>query len=542
MIGDKNSPAVESYLSTSLATWNKNKEKQSALTYDTNVTLLSEVISNPSIDNEQLAHFILDCKLNPEQAAPGGMMNSYVVKALQTNRHAKSFKEFFGNLKPCHGFISVNEYMKSGQVKWDNNKKTQAYESNARLLTEMIATQEVSNEQLADFLNKNLDSSIKEGKGLAYNKYVVEAIKARGANSVKDFIAKHLTPAAAKPKEAAAAPAPAMLKAEPKPVVPDMPKVEKKPAAEMPKEAAKEKPVVPIAAPIPAKPQVPFTSETLLSRPGHHKPIVVDIANVKHLAPLTYEKFDDLFALLNEHTLNKTYPCQNTSKKIAGKWVHRANHNGTHSARQVRCMEAIVDCINKHGNQSSKELLKQYSPEEMLHLKLAAYLMRAGRVDESEHDEANPDNYNERSAQVYEKYARQLTTNDKLITDTRNIIEYSCVPWSKCPKIQGNKKAQLGHSLLASIHELDLLRCYPPEKIDDNNIPATKSRLKHLGITSHQVDNLYEFSKKTLDSTGSFRVYDGKEGNSQLFADCSVDGKKCWQQVSAVPFLSDWNK
>lgn len=553
---------LDSYLSSTLVTWEHNAKLRTTDSFYGNISILRNIISNSAIDNPTLARFLLDAHQKPNQAERGGIMNKQVIEDLQKYRQVSSFKELFQKVTPASSLISKPSYSSSGH------------------LTKSFATQ------------------------AAFSAPATTPITPIALKATPLFTSKVATPASAAPQAAAApkpmafatqaaSPAPIVLKATPlfsptttttvapKATAPAptattlaspsamfkatplfTPKAETPPAAvpQKPPTAATQinkAPVAPQATPVAsvaAKAQPteaasapsfklngPFMTLPLIPRPGHDKPIVADIANVGHLAPLAYDKFGDLFALFNEHTLNKAYPCQNTSKLIAGIMVHRANHNGTHSARQVRYLEAICDCIAKHGNYSTKELLKQFTPQEMLHLRLAAYLMRAGRVDESEHKADKPDNYNERSAQIYNLYARQLTGDAKLILDTRNLIEYSCVPWDKCPKIQGNKKAQLAHAIIASIHEMDLLRCFGPDKVDVNSIPATKSRLQHLGISGHQVDNLYEYAKKSLDSTGSFRVYDGKGGDSKLFADCSVNGKKCWQQVSSVAFPSTWN-
>ena len=61
--------------------------------------------------------------------------------------------------------------------------------------------------------------------------------------------------------------------------------------------------------------------------------------------------------------------------------VHRPNHNGTHSARQERYLEALFDIVEKKGSLTAQTELGKLSAQEKLNLKLGAYFLRAGRVD-----------------------------------------------------------------------------------------------------------------------------------------------------------------
>lgn len=258
--------------------------------------------------------------------------------------------------------------------------------------------------------------------------------------------------------------------------------------------------------------------------------IVIPIAKCSHLS-LTESNLKDIFKLANQYTLNTPYAVENTSKRIGGKMVHRPNHNGTHSARQVGYLEAMFDLIENKGLPQAQQQLNQLTLDEKLNLKLAAYFLRAGRVDESSHKKPPTDDYYTRSALIYEAYAKQLGVDSAQIEWIKKLIIDSCKPMSLCQEVNKNEKSKFAYDLLTTAHELDLVRCFDENKILQN-MQGTQKRLAGL-ITDPDihVKRLYDFAKTLCEATGCSRKVDNHPGNQPLFALCSTNGDVCWQAI-----------
>lgn len=273
-------------------------------------------------------------------------------------------------------------------------------------------------------------------------------------------------------------------------------------------------------------------------RAGNDSRIWIPIAKIKTLT-LKEENLEKIFSLANQFTLNTPYPISYDSRWINGHLIHRPNHNGTHSARQAHYLEALFNLIERKGKPAAKEELKKLTDYEKLNLRLAAYFLRSGRVDETSHKTPPADDYYTRSSLVYEAYAKQLGVSWGLIQWTKAIIVDSCKPAHQCKEANASTKSQFAYDLLTTVHELDLVRCFTAGRIADT-AEKTKNRLSKL-IYSHDknVDVLYEFAKKLCAVTGSSRVVDGYKGNAKLFADCSINGDICWRKVHKT-HLPEW--
>ncbi|MBA2368530.1 MAG: hypothetical protein H0V82_05855 [Candidatus Protochlamydia sp.] len=270
-------------------------------------------------------------------------------------------------------------------------------------------------------------------------------------------------------------------------------------------------------------------------RVGNDSKIWIPIAKIKTLT-LKEENLEKIFSLANQFTLNTPYPIIYDSRWIDGHLIHRPNHNGTHSARQARSLEALFDLIEKKGVPAAQKNLKNLSAYEKINLKLAAYFLRAGRVDETSHKTSPADDYYTRSALIYEAYAKQLGVSSALIEWTKAIIVDSCKPIQLCRKANADPKSQFAYDLLTTVHEIDLVRCFAASRIADT-AEKTKIRLSKLIHRSEKNgDLLYEFAKTLCAVTGSSRTVDGYKGNAKLFADCSINGNICWRKVHKTPF------
>ncbi len=271
-------------------------------------------------------------------------------------------------------------------------------------------------------------------------------------------------------------------------------------------------------------------------RPGNPKRIVITIADVSHLK-LTQENLSEIFRLANQHTLNKPYPLGDWPMRIGDLVAYRPNHNGTHSARQTACIDALFDLLMSKGDANKKSIFNSLTDEEKMNLRLAAYFLRSGRVDESKITEPPADNYNARSALIYESYAKQLGVSSKTIDWTKKLIFYSCKP-NRPKDFDADPKNKLGYTFLSLVHELDLVRCYSPEKMED---PMSKIK-KHLGYfisdsvkRNRCMEQLIQYSKDLCQATGCNRVFDNAPGNRNLFMSCSTDGAYCWKAVKGIP-------
>ena len=91
---------------------------------------------------------------------------------------------------------------------------------------------------------------------------------------------------------------------------------------------------------------------------------------------LKEENLTRIFDIINKYTLNIPYPCFKLSSRYFGSifnmvYVHRPNHNGTHSARQVRYLEALFQLFENKSD-AVKEVFQNnisLTSEEKLNLK-----------------------------------------------------------------------------------------------------------------------------------------------------------------------------
>ncbi len=278
------------------------------------------------------------------------------------------------------------------------------------------------------------------------------------------------------------------------------------------------------------------------SRPGKtHIPIRIPIANVSDLQ-LTEKNLPEIFRRANKVTVNTQYAVQNTSRFVAGKMVHRPNHNGTHSARQARHLEALFSLVEHRGSTEAQGQLRNLSQSEKLNLSLAAYFLRAGRVDESSHKNPPADDYYTRSAMIYEQYAKQMGENPTTIAWTKKLMINSCKPRGvRDADIDTNSKNRFGYEVLTMVHELDLIRCFGRSQTA-STVQSMRSRLDYFvsssrsGSKDQHMNQFMRYAKDLCKATGCSRTYDGHPGNAALFAKSSVQGDFCWNQVRAQRF------
>lgn len=265
-------------------------------------------------------------------------------------------------------------------------------------------------------------------------------------------------------------------------------------------------------------------------RPGFDQDILIPIARMPEIE-LTERNLPQIFEIVNTHSVNIPYAYRNDFEMFYKCGLSRQLHNGTHSARQVRCIEALFDLVRKRGSENSKKHLASFSEHEVLNIKLAAYFLRTGRVDEESHKSG--DDYYQRSALIYEAYARQLRIQEPTIQWTKMLINHSCKPITL-----ENPRDQFTHQLLSTSHNLDLVRCSSVKEYE-GVMKKVRESLERLGIDPlATLEPLKNFAIALCQATGS-KLYYTRGGNKELFEECSKHGTFCWEAVqkTAIP---DW--
>jgi SidE phosphodiesterase (PDE) domain len=256
----------------------------------------------------------------------------------------------------------------------------------------------------------------------------------------------------------------------------------------------------------------------------------------------------EVFEIAHEHTVNKAHHLEQTSEKINGTLVHRPNHNGTHLMRQVFYTDQICELIENKGTHDAQTRLRNLNKE---NLKLAVYLLRAGRENEGHGRNAQTDtNHKVRSAQIYEAYAEQLGIDAKTIEMTKNVIAQSAAPWEFVPDdLKKDPEFAFLYSIVSTAHELDLVRCYPPSKLDAKG--GSNEHIEgHLGYllgqpnTTACKDRLVNFAKEACIATGeSIHEEAGKPSRDRrVFVSCSNKAKNCYKAIQTNVQAPDWTK
>ena len=259
----------------------------------------------------------------------------------------------------------------------------------------------------------------------------------------------------------------------------------------------------------------------------------------------TEENLEDIFDLINKFTTSSPYPDMPNKFNIFwtlpdNRIIHRPNHNVTHAARQSRYMELIFDLIETKGSDKSKEILKNLSKEEKINIKLAAFLLRSGRVDESSHKDDNPDDYYTRSAMIYDYYATILNVDPQTKKWISNLIIDSCKPRDLCKEAFTNDKSSLVYQMLSIVHEIDLVRCFGKDYMKEytKRDGYTHEHLKELLIDDEsaflEIKNLYNFAISACQATGSHISYLRKSYDPNTYYKYSTEGKECWRLIKGI--------
>jgi SidE phosphodiesterase (PDE) domain len=258
--------------------------------------------------------------------------------------------------------------------------------------------------------------------------------------------------------------------------------------------------------------------------------------------PLTDKNLSEVFRIANDHTINKEYLLEPDKRKIDGELIERPNHNGTHCARQVRYLEALLDLIKNKGTDDAKGHLKGLNEE---NLKLAVYLLRAGRQGEGRTPATKDNNHKIRSAQVYKEYAKQFAIPEEDVIMTMLVIKHATEPDTYVPKeLMDDPKFKFLYDLVSTAHQLDLPRCYDAATMSDENkhIDAQLGRLLGTKNANNCKQQLRTFAKKVTEATGE-TVYDSqgkKSPRKDKFATYSNDAVACRKKLIKQT-IPTWN-
>ncbi len=299
------------------------------------------------------------------------------------------------------------------------------------------------------------------------------------------------------------------------------------------------------------RPTPSYQTYQLVPRPSENGEIPISVCIGKLPTDIAPDErcLPQIFDVMNRFTTQKPYPCDpRRTLDVGDAIVFRPNHDGTHSARQVRLLETLLDCLDAHGSRSVKKILKGLAPSEKLLLKLGAYSLRIGRVDETDTHTKHPDTngWKARSAQIFQLYAKQLPA---AIAPTAQVdwvaylMSVACNPVEFLPKIiTENPKSNFGVQLLACVHELDLYRCYnkagmgkPIEKV--KTFLSAKIEDKEKATDFYPL--LEKYALDLMQATGCSITYRGQGYRLAEFGANSLDAKYCWQTTGGVK-KPDW--
>ena len=276
--------------------------------------------------------------------------------------------------------------------------------------------------------------------------------------------------------------------------------------------------------------------------------LVVPVAILE--PPLTTPKLVDLpkvFNLANRNSINRSYPDLEHDIKfdVNGKTYtcHRPNHNGTHSYRQVRYLEILLDLTAKYGRQEAKAFCQSLTEEQMVNFKLATFFLRAGRVDES----SNPiirAGSSLRSFELYQHYASGMGIDPQIIENTKDLILHSCNPNDKLDykdRSQWNPKAFL-QTLLTLAHEVDLVRCFP--NFEQRTKPSLVENLSGWVLDAKTDANivaasLQKFGIEANTLVGQQVAVEKKDYDLPRFFVHSTYGEYCRYRLNKLQFSID---
>jgi|GEM_PF-5460520 len=264
-----------------------------------------------------------------------------------------------------------------------------------------------------------------------------------------------------------------------------------------------------------------------IDRPGKiGKDVIFPYAKFENKVNISEENLPAFLGVANKVTINTPYRFEKAEKS----GVNRPNHNGTHSARQLKVFEYAIKKIESAGNETAKKLLSTLTAEQILCAKMAVFLCRAGRVDESNGKSKIPDCYLERSAQLFELYARQTNLPPVVIESTSKMLVNAYDSKNK-----GFTEAQLMLiNFMNASHSLDLYRCYESARMPTEEGFAKGNIAPYFNNGEAILATMITYAKAILKATGvDIRKHWGGY-DSTLYKQCSNDTAHCFKQIERI--------
>lgn len=237
-----------------------------------------------------------------------------------------------------------------------------------------------------------------------------------------------------------------------------------------------------------------------------------------------------IYQAINKHILSQPYHEEKSRQITLNETiVYRPNHNGTHGSRTVQYLDQIWRLIIEKGSPESKKVLEQISSKRE-ELKLAAYMMRSGRVNEAP---LKVDNYYDRSALLFKACADQLDITPENVDWAAQMIQES----ARNPERNFSRRLEdiFTRSLLSIAHECDLVRCY-----DERNMKREMGLIKTLlsplldrGIdTEATIAKLINYGIELCALTGNKLTYPEFIEYQHHFIQCSENHDFCESKLA----------
>ena len=262
-----------------------------------------------------------------------------------------------------------------------------------------------------------------------------------------------------------------------------------------------------------------------------------------------HEAWVEVFEAINFHTIQQPYVMENKMEKGAEHlWkkqvhgVYRPNHEGTHAARKVHYLKAVMQELKKTSKCTdlTQSRSTKMSDEHWSALYLGIYCSRAGRVDESAGGKG--DKYRKRSAQIFKFYAKQLGYSDSVITSIKEAMQRTDtqVALGNAPKDNGpglSPREEFIGRAMSIAHSLDLQRCFGPTLMAAEQVRMITD-LKYFGFDESKAGDWavkwQEMAKKCMHVTGVYKRDDINTFEVEVFPEMSRNPKACFAALEAT--------
>jgi len=196
---------------------------------------------------------------------------------------------------------------------------------------------------------------------------------------------------------------------------------------------------------------------------------------------------------------NFTYKCSD------GTVIHRPNHNMGNILRSLYYLKPVIQYFNASGNDETQALMQNIEAQDIKKIMFMQLFYTSGRQCEL--------GFND-DPQIAAKARFDAGNNFKLYFEGKNDSGDSIEPFTDMAEVErysqileqiygddGTPKEKAVRLLLRTSHELDLLRCYTPKRLDDDSIFTTlRKHSRHPD--NRDVQKLLLYSQHCITETG----------------------------------------